>query len=421
MRVPGTSSALVLALGVACAPVGGPVTVEALVSDPDAEGGARLDDVVLDTVTDLRTGSGASFDVVGGLTMVADRMLEAARAAQDDEDMRARARGDDAGHELAARMSFDGTRWLAEDFQTLTMFSAFAGLEGAFRYAEDVGDDSGATGEHALVGLEAKAVASETLPITIMTSDNAAYAAPLDGWLLLRVAVQDGVPFAMSEHILAHEYGHRFFHKNVYDTDDAFAFYQRRFGDSSAEELRAIRLSQGVDEGLADLFSLGATGDLGGIPRIFGGAGPAGSGFADEAARRHLEGEFADAASYQNLRDLTLDSGFLDACGADDNQGELFSQASFNFYCLGTVLARSLWDASDRDVEVLRGDVQPAVRRALSRMGEAMGAAGDFDVDLLLEPIAAELAPGARRDAACAAFRDKFGVLVDEGRVPTCS
>ena len=44
------------ALALACAPIEGPVTVEALVSDPDAEGGARLDDVELQTVEDLRTG-----------------------------------------------------------------------------------------------------------------------------------------------------------------------------------------------------------------------------------------------------------------------------------------------------------------------------------------------------------------------------
>ncbi|MBI1947339.1 MAG: hypothetical protein HYS27_16715 [Deltaproteobacteria bacterium] len=400
----------------ACAPIEGPVTVEALVSDPDAEGGARLDDVVLTTVTDLRAGQGADFDVVGGLRMVSDRVIEAAAAADSDQDMRERARGDDIGHAIAARMSFDGTRWQAEDFQTLTMFSAFAGLENAWRYAEEVGDDSGATGDAALVGLEATAVASEGLPISIMTSDNAAYAAPLDGWLLLRVALQDGVPFAMSEHILAHEYGHRFFHKNVYDTDAAFAFYKKRFGEGTEAEARAIRLTQGVDEGLADLFSLGATGDKGGIPRTFEAAG---SVFAAEAARRDLEGAFADAATYAGLREQTVDTELSGGCGAQQT-GDLFAQASFNFYCLGTVLARSLWDASDRDVEVLRGEVQPAVRRALSRMGEAMGESGDFDLDVLLEPIAAELPPGARRDAACAAFRDKFGELVDQERVPTC-
>ena len=150
---------------------------------------------------------------------------------------------------------------------------------------------------------------------------------------------------------------------------------------------------------------------------MFAGAG---SVFAAEADRRSLEGDFANAVTYVGLRDMTIDSALLEGCGANA-EGDLFSQASFNFYCLGTVLARSLWDASERDMEVLRGEVMPAVRRALPRMGDTVGATGDFDVDVLLEPIAAEIAPGARRAAACAAFRDKFGELVDAGRVPTCS
>ncbi len=406
--------AALLSVG-ACAPIEGPVTVEALVGD--GAGGATFGDVELVTVEDLRTGRGSDFDVVGGLRMVSDQVVAAGRSADNDDDLVERARGSGGWHDINAHLSFDGTRWVAEDFQTLTMFSAFAGLERAWRYALDVGDDSGATGDKALVGLEATAVVSGNLPISLLTSDNAAYAVPLDSWLLLRVVVQDGVPFAMSADILAHEYGHRFFHKNVFDDERAFAFFKKRFDDMSLEEQRATRLTQGVDEGLADLFSLGVTGELQGVPRVFEAAGAL---FSPEARRRDLEGAFADAATYGNLRDLTLDGDLLDGCGADA-QDDLFSQASFNHYCIGTVLARSLWDASDRDVEVLRTEVQPAVRRALSRMAEAMGAAEDFDVDLLLEPVAAELSPGARRDAACAAFRDKFGVLVDDGKVPTCS
>ena len=85
------------------------------------------------------------------------------------------------------------------------------------------------------------------------------------------------------------------------------------------------------------------------------------------------------------------------------------------------MLARALWDASDRDVDVLRGEVWPAVRRGLVRTGDAVGAAQDFDVDLLLEAIAVELPPGARRNAACAAFQQKFAVLLAGDGVPSCS
>lgn len=404
-----------LAALAACAPIEGPVTVEALVSDADAEGGVSLKDVDLETVTDLRAGRGEDFDVVGGLKMVNSQVLEGVPGADSDEEMIEGARAGE-GHALAAHMSFDGTRYRAEDYQTLTYFSAFAGLERAFAFAREIGDDSNATEAKALVGLEATIVASEVLPLQLMTSDNAAYAAPIDSWLLLRVALQDGVPFAMSQHILAHEYGHRLFHKNVFVGDSAFEFYKKRLGEMSAEEQRATRLLQGVDEGLADLFSLGATGDIDGIPDVFRGAGDA---FAPEADRRHLEGDYADAATYEGLRDMSIDATLLEGCGAN-GEGDLFDQAGFNFYCLGTVLARSLWDASDRDVEVLRGEVLPAVRRGLVRTGDAVGAAQGFDVDVLLEAIAAELPPGSMRTTACQAFQQKFAELVNGGRVPTC-
>ena len=310
----------------ACAPIEGPLTVEALVSDADAEGGVSLEDIELATVTDLRAGRGEDFDIVGGLKMVNAQVLEGAPGADSDEEMIEGSRAGE-GHALSAHMSFDGTRYRAEDYQTLTYFSAFAGLERAFAFAREIGDDSNATEAKALVGLEATIVASEILPLQLMTSDNAAYAAPIDAWLLLRVAVQDGVPFAMSQHILAHEYGHRLFHKNVFTGDTAFQFYKKRLGEMSAEEQRATRLLQGVDEGLADLFSLGAIGDINGIPDVFRGAG---SVFAAEADRRHLEGEYADAATYEGLRDMTLDAGLLENCGAN-GEGDLFEQASFNF------------------------------------------------------------------------------------------
>ena len=54
-------------------------------SDPDVEGGARLDDVELQTVEDLRTGQGSNFDVVGGLKMIGDQVLAAGSGADNDE------------------------------------------------------------------------------------------------------------------------------------------------------------------------------------------------------------------------------------------------------------------------------------------------------------------------------------------------
>jgi hypothetical protein len=385
------------------------------VHDPDAEGAVRFADVLLESVLDLRTGQGTLFDARGGLQMAGFTVVASAEDGDDFGEMRDRTRGS-AGHGMSPRMQLDRDRFVAEDLGTLTYFTVWAGLERAWALAEEIGDTSGATTEHALVGIDAQVVAAEIFPLPILTSDNAAYAAPLDAWLTLRVTSQEGVPFAMSLPVLAHELHHRVFHRNVFGRDEAFAFWRQRLGEPSEEEQRATRILQGIDEGLADLFSLAVTGDVPGLPRAFELAG---GRFVPEAARRDLEGRFADEASYDGLRTNTLDVAHLRACsstGTDD----LFSEAGFNFYCLGTVLARALWDGAGRDLEVLRGETLPAVIRALPRLGDTIATGAIVDVDAFLSPLVEEIPPGARRAAVCAALAPRFSSIFDAGAVPSC-
>lgn len=398
-----------------CGPIAGPVLVEALVADPDAENGVRLDDVQLATVIDLRTGEGELFDARGGLRMAGLTVSDSAKAGDSFEEMRDESRGD-GGEDMNPRMSFDGTRYLSEDLTTLTYFTVFDELEEAWQFAESIGDESGATNEKALVGIDATVVAADLLPLPILTSDNAAYAAPLDAWLTLRVATQDGVPFAMAAPVIAHELHHRVFHRNVFDDDAAFDLWRARVLEQTDEQARATRILQGVDEGLADLFSLGATRDVDGLRRTFALAG---GRFVPEADRRDLEGAFADAATYEALGKQTIDDDFLRACNSSAS-GDLYGQGGFNFYCLGTIVARALWDGSDRDVDVLRTETLPAVNRSLSAIGDALVGGALFDVDVFLEPFVAEIAPGARREAMCVAMNDKFAELVAANRIPSC-
>lgn len=406
---------LASAMGAACTPIAGPVVVEALVGDPEAENGVRLDDVQIETVVDLRTGEGELFDARGGLRMAGLTVTDSAKAGDSFQEMRDESRGD-GGKDMNPRMSFDGERYVAEDLTTLTYFTVFDQFEEAWQFAEELGDDSGATNDKALIGIDATVVAADLIPLPILTSDNAAYAAPLDAWLTLRVATQDGIPFAMAAPVLAHELHHRVFHRNVFDDEDAFALWRKRVVDQTDEEAKATRILQGVDEGLADLFSLGHTGDVDGLRRTFALAG---GRFVPEAERRDLEGDFADAATYQALATNTLDSSFLQACNSSGTN-DLYAEDGFNFYCIGTIVARALWDGSGRDIEVLRGDVLPAVNRALSDVGDTLVGGTLFDVDVFLEPFVRELPPGARRDEVCARLAERFAEIVDAGRIPSC-
>ncbi len=407
---------VVCGAAIACAPVEGPVVVEALVPDADAEGGVALADVTLERILDLRTGRGRDFDVRGDLKIDAQEFFD---LSGDFDDVVDRTRGN-GGADVDPRMAFDGTRYVADDYETLFYFSVTANFEAAFAYARAAGDDSQATSdvesERAIVGLFASVVLSEFVPLPLLSSDNAAYAAPMDGWLALRTAFQEGVPFGMHRGVIAHEFGHRlFFHNTFSKIPGGFEVWQEQNTTTSddPDELRSQMLLKAVDEGLADVFSMASLADKDAINAAFENAGDL---FESEAARRDVEGVFATAATYDNLRTLTLDTTTAQGCGLTTPD---FAQ-SFNYYCVGTVLAAAIWAGADNDAAIVRDEVQPAIIRALPRLGEAMVDGAAFDVDLLLEAIAAEIEPGARRDTMCAAFEARFESLFAEGRVPTC-
>ncbi len=404
---------VVLCGSAGCAPVGGPVVVEALVPDADARGGVRLDDVVLESVTDLQRGLGSLFDVRGGLKVNVSDLNEI--ASDDFEDMIERVRGD-GGADVDARMSFDGERYVADDYETLFYFSMFENFESAFDRALELGDESEATSRKAVVGMFATVQLAPFFPVTLLSTDNAAYAPPVDGWLALRTAVQDGVPFAMHRGVIAHEFGHRLFFMNAFrSVDGGFEVWRSDSTDTELDEdeLREQMLLKGVDEGLADVFAMSALKDKDAINRAFDIAGDL---FAAEGPRRDVEGDFAEAATYDNLKDLTLDAGLLTDCGI---VGPDFKR-SFNFYCIGTVVAAALWETSGRDAEVLSSEVEPAVIRALPRIGEQLVNGVAFDVDVFLAPFAEELPPGNVRGAFCEAAARRFTSLLDAGRIPAC-
>jgi hypothetical protein len=220
----------------------------------------------------------------------------------------------------------------------------------------------------------------------------------------------------MHRGVISHEFGHRLFFQNAFRTvDGGFEAWREDVTQTELadEELRAQMLLKGADEGLADVFAVAALRDEAAVTRAFADAG---TFFAPEADRRDFEGPFARAATFESLRDLTLDAGLLQGCGLSTTD---FRQ-QFNFYCVGTLLGAALWETAGRDVAVLAAEVEPAIVRALPAVGESRVAGALFDLDVLLEPIARELPAGARRDAWCAALSARFSSYVVAGRVPSC-
>ena len=409
---------LVTAAGLgACAPIPGPVVVEAVVPAQGDVGGVGIDDVTLERVLDLRTGHGRDFDVRGDFKVNATDFQDL--TGSFDEVVERIRRG--GGSDVEPHMSFDGTRYLADDWETLYYFTLTANFEAAFAFAREAGDvsraSSDAEDERAIVGLFASVVLSDFVPLPLISSDNAAYAAPVDGWLALRTAFQEGVPFGMHRGVIAHEFGHRLFFHNAFSSVDGGFEAWRADNGAPAEDAATIRaqmLMKGIDEGLADVFAIASLGDKDAINAAFAGAGEL---FANEAARRDVEGPFADVATYDNLRTLSLDASLLQDCGLTTAD---FGD-SFNFYCVGTIVAATLWEGAGNDAVVLRTEFQPAVISALPRVGEALVNGVAFDLDVFLEPLAQTVPPGTRREALCAAIARRFDSLVVAGRIPTCS
>jgi hypothetical protein len=408
---------IALALCAACAPIGGPVVVEAVVPDRDVDGFASLGDVRLDTVVDLNTGRAERFDIRSGLDV---NLADFADLATTRASMVEQTRGD-GGDNVAPQMHFDGERYVADTYETLFYFTMLANFESAFAFADDVGVANRATSSadenHAIVGMFSSVVVSPLLPIPLLSSDNAAYAPPLDGWLALRSAFQAGVPFAMHRGVIAHEFAHRvFFHTTVSDIDGGFDLWRTAITDASPtrDELRAQMLLKGLDEGLADVFAITALQNKDAVIEAFSAAD---GGFVAEAARRDVEGDFAAVATYDNLRDRSLEPKLLSGCNLDVDD----FRGSFNFYCVGTVVAATLWEAAEADPAIMRSAIEPAVLVALPQVGAALANGVAFDIDQFLEPFVQALPAGRRRELACETIAVRFASLVRSGRVPSCS
>jgi hypothetical protein len=409
-------ASIVLALCIGCAPISGPVVVEAVVPDREVDGFASLGDVQLNTVIDLHTGMAERFDIRAGLDV---DLAAFSNLATTLGRMVQQTRGD-GGDNVTPQMHFDGERYIAETWETLFYFTMLANFESAFAFADDVGvvnrATSGADEDHAVVGMFSSVVVSPLLPIPLLSSDNAAYAAPLDGWLALRPAFQAGVPFAMHRGVIAHEFAHRvFFHSTVSDIDGGFDVWRNAVTDASPtrDAVRAQMLLKGLDEGLADVFSITALQNKDAITEAFSAAD---GGFVAEAARRDVEGAFAAVATYDNLRDRSIEPSLLSGCKLDVDD----FRASFNFYCVGTVIAATLWQAAEADPAIMRSAIEPAVLVALPQVGAALANGIAFDLDQFLEPFVQALPAGRRREMACDAVAARFASLVSSGRVPSC-
>ncbi|MBN2359475.1 MAG: hypothetical protein JXR83_08465 [Deltaproteobacteria bacterium] len=447
-RVPLGVALCAAALATGCPGPKSPLKAEVLDYDHTVDQW-RLATATLQTVEDLDALTGQWFDVVGNqLISINETELKQQDPDQLDtgrlQSLLLERRGervqlsydmidDDAGDAVA----------MANDFESLAMLTTFHHFEKVWRFyrsdgcsADDVDgcvvqDGSAATREASLIGFYATVAQDVGINIPVLTSDNAAFVSFCDSFIVLRAQLLLGIPLFLNSGVIAHEFSHRVFHHNVY-AGSAFANYYRKFvidniKSATPVDRRTFVLLKGLDEGCADINGVGFLRRQNFIADSL-------EGEVGEATRlqRDLEGAWADAVTYDSLKtgNGPLSPDGADLCATQDDDDDTpevderlsngYTNTDWNFYCVGTLWARALWDASGRDVEVLRHRLLPALNRSLAPLGDDLAANWYFDFELIMRHLAAEVAAlgdAALLDRLCAAFDDKFSSLMP---VPPC-
>jgi hypothetical protein len=420
----------------ACTPVAGPVDVEVVALHDD--GSFALETAQLDTVVDLHRGVGSLFDVRAGAGF--DLIAASNSGVIDSDEITALESAESAaihlGWDVHPQLTWDpfGQRFVADDMDTLLYLTLFENFEEIWAYYRDtIGDRSLATSRKTFLALYSDVYLSAALPLPlpiIPKNDNAAFHPLFDYFLVMRVHDQDGIPLGMHGGITAHEFQHRVHHWNVTAHETIFPAWKR------AIDGREALMARAVDEGLADIFALGF---IGGDPAFLASAlvdqplsiaKVVGLGLESQAALRDLDGDYARNLSWEEIQEGSSDESIRTFCGslntletgADPLTGEVIA---FNPYCLGTLIARTLWETADENGTELVTGVLPAVHRALpllaARIALAIDESGEYDyrIPWALDAFAAAF-DDERRARFCTIVHTRFAPLVEAGEIEAC-
>ena len=316
-----------------------------------------------------------------------------------------------------------------KEFDSMMALTAFAGMAPIWDwYEKQIGDSSVATQEPGFVVFYGDIVPSVWLPVPLVQMDNAVYLAGVDVWMIFPVGNQEGVPYAMNRGVLAHEFHHRIFFQNVWATA-AFERWKSLLsatGDMSSEEQRSLNLLRALDEGLADIHAIGYTGNIRFMEPSFSSEhlqGPIKEVLEAERIRRNIESDFADEATYDNLAQDDLNHELFDGCGLSNDfeaTGDILSGQAWSPYCLGSVVARTLWDGVGRDHDQLVAVLLPSVNATLALLGDELAKNEPFDLDVFFEILLQVLPSTFQTQNLCEAIEMRFQSLATAERIPSC-
>lgn len=379
-----------LVFAAACGPDTGPKTVHVFGFNPDTKQYGYFD-AKLETLADLPSMRGDVVSFVGGADVIID-VLEAVNDPKSVKTFRAEGGGppscafDDVGR--------PGLQ--AEDFDSLAMASSYWALERAKAFFVAAGVQKGELNTlNAYYNPRFQAF-TKLIPTFWFMTDNAAYAPPFDGFLIVPHIQLSDVPFSMNLGVMAHEYGHKV-HNHLVERDARSPHWQSDdWTVGAANQIRA------ADEGLSDVWGGTITGDSNYIwPSI---ATATGISIDRDMAKKRVIPQFeVDFA-------LTTDSNL----SRTDQSGK---SRSFDPHTLGAYLAAALWqlggDVGDRQRIALR--VLQMERDLGNDIKKASDAKQKYDYSIvgLLDLIVAHLDP-VDRPKACSIFKERFALLLQQ-------
>jgi len=415
-------------LGCGPEPLGGELTLK-VVAPNDDFASYELRQVQVSNVENIYQLQHANFKFLGGGLLEGDDMQNLLTSEVTPQSFATQTRSH-FDQTLEPHLAIRDEVVHAQDFHSLMALSAFAGFEKIWGwYVNDIGDRSTATTEPGYVVFYGDIVPSNLLPVPMIQMDNAVYLAGVDVWMVFPVGNQEGVPYAMNQGVLAHEFHHRIFFQNVWTTSafDRWKSILSATESLSASEQRNLNLLRALDEGLADINAIGYTKNIGFMEPSFHSEHldvVSAELLGAESLRRNIESDFVDRATYDNLGDDSLEHALVDGCGVAQNfttSGDILSGQAWSPYCLGSVVARTIWEGVGRDHQLLREVMLPAINQTLFHLGEVLGTDQDFDFDVFFQLLLESLPNTFDTADLCSEIATRFSSLATADRIPLCA
>jgi len=314
----------------------------------------------------------------------------------------------------APRLAWNGDYFKAVDFDSLYLVTAYYWFEQVWDFFKDVVQDcSDATKTPVMVSVYSAFTSKGLIRIPTGFADNSAYQPLEDMFKMYRVGDQEGLPFEMNPGVIAHEFHHRIFQHLVFRAKGkaGFATWLDLTGTrSSLKYARARQLLRATDEGLSDIHAVAFSRNP-----DFLGLSLVRNDDSDDGMR-NLEGHFAQVATYDNLANSTLSVKLLGRCNGESVN---FSNPQWNYYCLGTVIAKTIWETADQNVDILRSEILPRINRVLVKLGDRLlGQLEQYDLNVFWEELAQTIEP-SRKARLCEQIRNRFQSIYS--RVSSCA